>query len=655
MTALSIQPPYPIFTESDGSPLENGYLYIGTANLDPVANPIAVYWDAALTVAAAQPIRTLNGYPSRNGTPARLYVGSDYSIRVNDSKGVTVYSAPAATERLSGVVIEIDSSDVAFLPAGSGAVSRTTQDKLREFISPEDYGAIGNNVADDSTAWQNCVNAASGRPVLCSPGKTYLCLNEIIVPSTTQIDLCGSEVRFDVVGNKYGFKLGSRCLIENGTIRHINTTNEPGVNGSFRSCVTVGSFNANPGTGDNGVSIERIDFYSARPNGQCLSIYSDSFNVEVRNCRFFDSGTAKQGIAAHWSLETGTPAGGTRHPGMVTVENCQFSDFDVGIYLSAAYGFRISGCRFLDCIKGVEFYRGDYSDAYSLQSIGPAVGRAMVLEGSYIRGATIGVEIDGIEGLVAPQQLMGVTIRDCLIFGRTIGASTDQGIYVRGTSRVSIHDCEIAEFDGYGIDFFGDCQNITVRDCIIRGCEQSAIYSRDTDAVLDVAVQGCRIYMNAGSNPDSIKPHIRIGALCVRWQVVGCEFGASGETASVSIQMVPGNVSPVIRDNRTLFLAGGGWAYRVSGATSLATTAAMRMDYRNNSAAAGITQYDGSPCSEVFGPNANLLVYNDAAPTLGAWVNGDRVQRITRTAGQPQAWSCTVAGTPGTWVSEGNL
>lgn len=63
MSALSIQPAYPIFTDLDGQPLENGYVWVGTANLDPQTNPINVYWDAALTLPAAQPIRPLAGYP----------------------------------------------------------------------------------------------------------------------------------------------------------------------------------------------------------------------------------------------------------------------------------------------------------------------------------------------------------------------------------------------------------------------------------------------------------------------------------------------------------------------------------------------------------------------------------------------------------------
>jgi len=93
MSALSIQPPYPAFAGADGQPLENGYIWIGTVNLNPQVNPISVYWDSALTIPAAQPIRTLNGYPSYQGTPSRFYAGSDYSIQVLDSKGSVVYTS----------------------------------------------------------------------------------------------------------------------------------------------------------------------------------------------------------------------------------------------------------------------------------------------------------------------------------------------------------------------------------------------------------------------------------------------------------------------------------------------------------------------------------------------------------------------------------
>ena len=91
--ATSILPQYPIWTELDGSPLEDGYIYVGIAGLNAESNPQNVFWDGALTIAAAQPIRTLNGYPARSGSPALPYVAGDFSIVVRDKAGALVYSA----------------------------------------------------------------------------------------------------------------------------------------------------------------------------------------------------------------------------------------------------------------------------------------------------------------------------------------------------------------------------------------------------------------------------------------------------------------------------------------------------------------------------------------------------------------------------------
>jgi hypothetical protein len=48
--------------------------------------------------------------------------------------------------------------------------------------------------------------------------------------------------------------------------------------------------------------------------------------------------------------------------------------------------------------------------------------------------------------------------------------------------------------------------------------------------------------------------------------------------------------------------------------------------------------------------------YGNAGPTgSGFWAVGDRVIQSVPVVGQPKGWRCTVAGNPGTWVSEGNL
>jgi hypothetical protein len=96
MTAISITPGYPTFADTDGSPLNDGYVYIGLENQDPITAPTGAFWDKEFQVPADQPLRTSGGYIVRNGTPAAVYTGASYSILVQNKNLVTVYNAPSA-------------------------------------------------------------------------------------------------------------------------------------------------------------------------------------------------------------------------------------------------------------------------------------------------------------------------------------------------------------------------------------------------------------------------------------------------------------------------------------------------------------------------------------------------------------------------------
>ena len=147
----SIVSPFPVFNDLDGTPLEAGYIYIGTANLNPEVSPIQIFWDENCTVPAAQPIRTIGGYPSRNGTPSNVYIiDSAYSITVRNRNQVFVFAA---------------------------------FNQLQNFSTPvsvKNFGAVGNGVADDTTALRTARTFAETNGVsLYWPAGDYLTVGDI--------------------------------------------------------------------------------------------------------------------------------------------------------------------------------------------------------------------------------------------------------------------------------------------------------------------------------------------------------------------------------------------------------------------------------------------------------------------------------------------
>ena len=176
--------PFQQFFDTSGMPLANGAIYIGTANLDAQTNPIAVYWDEALTIPAPQPIRTLNGYPVWNGAPARIYASTDnYSITVRNAQGRIMYSVTdVAEQQLQALnTFEADlaapsgASLVGFLQSGNGATARTVQDKLRDIFHVADYGILP-AVTDNATGFSNLaaeVQSRGGGTILFPAGQTY--------------------------------------------------------------------------------------------------------------------------------------------------------------------------------------------------------------------------------------------------------------------------------------------------------------------------------------------------------------------------------------------------------------------------------------------------------------------------------------------------
>ena len=127
-----------------------------------------------------------------------LVNANDVLLQERTGKGFTGQAGPVAagtnpTLPSSGYVSRTDvllrnklaapggSDVVGFQQAGAGSVPRTSQDKMREWVSVKDFGAEGDGVADDTAAIQDALNSGATKVEL-SAG-TYNTTAPIVIPS----------------------------------------------------------------------------------------------------------------------------------------------------------------------------------------------------------------------------------------------------------------------------------------------------------------------------------------------------------------------------------------------------------------------------------------------------------------------------------------
>lgn len=145
-------------------------------NTNP-GNELLVFDDyaAASAAAASLPDGQEVEAPNVDGRISRFDVQS----------GTLVYKSLAA-----------DAESTSFNPAGAGAISRTVQDKMREWVSVKDFGAVGDGVTSASAALNLAgVNSPEGSTLEFEHGKTYLLDSPVVFESPHRLKLNGATIK----------------------------------------------------------------------------------------------------------------------------------------------------------------------------------------------------------------------------------------------------------------------------------------------------------------------------------------------------------------------------------------------------------------------------------------------------------------------------